>query len=98
MACAMKALINRYWGNHRLDADENPEYLLYNNQIIDEIYRLAIINCSLSPQPVLDAAGNPVTRLDGSVEFVDQQCDAEEFLTFLLAECHQATDRILFPD
>jgi hypothetical protein len=98
MACAMKRLIDRCWGNHLLAADGTLGHLAANDSILRETYRVAITNPSFHPNPVQNPSGNFVLDAGGNLILIDQKCDAEELLTYLLDQCRGASIGNVVPD
>jgi ubiquitin C-terminal hydrolase len=92
MACAVKDVITRYWGNMHLQADGSPRPLRSDNTDIAWFHEIVDAEPRFGPVPITDDAGNQPVDEDGKDLTQNQQCDAEEFITWLLAEIRDANN------
>jgi hypothetical protein len=84
MVYAMKELIPRYWGTYRMNGQE-PMPLEPDDKMLRQIYNYSTKNENFRPIEVIG--------INGKTTLVDPQCDAEEWMTYFLGECREATDK-----
>ncbi|CAG5153557.1 uncharacterized protein ALTATR162_LOCUS3227 [Alternaria atra] len=89
MVCAMKELIPRYWGDYRMNGQE-PMPFEPDDTMLRQIYNYSAKNETFRPIEVMG--------INGKITLIDRQCDAEEWMTYFLGECREATDKEVVPD